>query len=151
MNGEVRVINGKRVATSEYRSWQAMKNRCLNQRAQDYRHYGGRGITVCERWLRFDNFLADMGRRPTPLHTLDRVDSDGPYAPKNCRWATREEQARNRAYASVKAWEVAKELGLSERTVYHMMWQVREKDKGREQHFKLSARNEARIRAYMRG
>ena len=79
-----------------YKSWQAMKSRCYNQEAQGYRHYGGRGIRVCERWLTsFDNFLADMGDRP-PGYTLDRLNVDGHYEPGNCRWATRSQQARNR-------------------------------------------------------
>jgi hypothetical protein len=76
---EIKWINGKRVATPEYRSWAAMKNRCLNLEAVDYARYGGRGITVVERWLKYENFLLDMGRRPSTKHTLDRVDNEGSY------------------------------------------------------------------------
>lgn len=80
----------------EYISWAAMKARCLNAKNREYHRYGGRGIQVCERWLHsFDNFLADMGQKPTTKHSLDRINVDGNYEPRNCRWATPKEQARN--------------------------------------------------------
>lgn len=97
-SGEVKLVNGKRVATPEYRSWQMMKNRVLNPRAVDFKYYGARGIGIDPEWLEFGKFLADMGRRPTPKHTLERVDGEGPYCAANCKWATRQEQSRNREY-----------------------------------------------------
>ena len=81
--------------TREYRSWGNMLNRCRNPNSEDYSDYGGRGIRVCERWLRFENFYADMGSRPQGT-SIDRIDVDGNYEPANCRWATPIEQRWNR-------------------------------------------------------
>ena len=83
--------------TQTYSSWQSMKHRCQNKTATRFKNYGGRGIRVCKRWLNsFENFLADMGKRPAGT-TLDRYpDNDGNYEPGNCRWATPKQQARNR-------------------------------------------------------
>ncbi len=82
----------------EYKAWGSMKDRCYRPKNIRYAQYGGRGIAVCERWRdSFENFLADMGRKPSPRHQLDRYpNNDGDYEPGNVRWATLQEQRRNR-------------------------------------------------------
>lgn len=80
----------------EYRAWLNMWNRCTNAQRDDYRYYGGRGITVCERWKEYPAFIADVGRSPGRGYSLDRYpDKNGPYAPDNCRWATWQQQRAN--------------------------------------------------------
>lgn len=92
-------------ATAEYRCWTHIKTRCYNPRIKNFDCYGGRGITVCERWRdSFENFLADMGRRPSPNHSIDRYPNpDGNYEPSNCRWATRSQQEQNKSKWRSKA------------------------------------------------
>lgn len=81
--------------TSIYRCWQQVIQRCENPKSPDYKNYGGRGITVCERWHTFENFYEDMGDKPKGL-TLERINNDGNYEPGNCEWATWKKQQNNR-------------------------------------------------------
>ena len=84
--------------TPEYDAWGNMKKRCFNPNYQSYSNYGGRGINVCDRWKNSpENFLADMGLKPTPKHSLDRIDNDGDYQKDNCKWSTHVEQQNNRS------------------------------------------------------
>jgi len=87
----------KRTRDGEYVCWTGMKQRCLNPNHDSYPRYGGWGITVCEQWLNsYETFLEDMGRKPSPAHSIDRIENSGNYEPGNCRWATGSEQQANR-------------------------------------------------------
>lgn len=87
--------NWKKLNKGEYLSWAGMKKRCTYVKGKEYKYYGGRGISICERWEDFENFLTDMGPRPEGL-TLDRIDVNGNYEPGNCRWISMEEQLGNK-------------------------------------------------------
>ena len=80
----------------EYAVWQNMKHRCLNPNGLDYKNYGGRGIQICEKWLEFKGFIADMGIKPTAKHSIERLDNNAGYHPSNCVWGTPGQQARNK-------------------------------------------------------
>src|SRR5262245_50710537 len=124
-------------STPEHAAWRNMHLRCSNPDHPRYHRYGGRGIVVCDRWGEFKYFYADMGPRPSPSHSLDRIDNDGPYAPWNCRWATPTEQRCNRGRSvevryrgrsqSIPKW--MEELGLNgkirERTLYSRIFMLR--------------------------
>ncbi len=103
--------------TPEYKAWAQMKYRCNNPNAKEYPHYGGRGISVCEQWITFENFYADMGPRPNPSMSLDRMDNNGSYYPSNCRWATRIQQHNNTRRNTVidgrTISEIARIVGVS--------------------------------------
>jgi hypothetical protein len=122
--------------SATYKAWTSMHQRCGNSKRRDFHNYGGRGIRVCERWAHFENFLIDMGIRPSSRHSLDRYpDQNGNYEPENCRWATYTEQNANNRHARylefqgerllVRHW--AKKLGIKEDTLYNrlrMGWPV---------------------------
>lgn len=109
----------------EYVSWCNMKTRCLNKNFTNYHNYGGRGISICQRWLSFENFIEDMGPMPTKKHTLERIENDGNYEKTNCVWATRMEQANNRRSShrlthagrtmTIQQW--SREIGLNDRLI----------------------------------
>lgn len=116
-------VNGKRSLT--HSTWHNMRSRCNNPNSTGYKNYGAKGITVCKRWDSFENFLEDMGERPGPGYSIERIDSTKNYELGNCCWATRIEQARNRSMCikltlngkcqTVKEW--ALEIGIKRQTI----------------------------------
>ena len=109
-----RITTHNKTHTPEHKAWSGMKLRCYNVDRDDFKHYGKRGIKVCERWLKsFENFIADMGHRPSVKHSIDRINNDGDYEPSNCRWATKSIQANN-TRANRKVTIDGKTLTISE-------------------------------------
>lgn len=114
----------------EYNIWAMMRQRCLNPNAANYANYGGRGITVSPRWAKFAVFYEDMGPAPSPKHTLDRLDNDGPYCPENCVWsdvATQQNNRRNNVFIeafgkklTIAQW--SRETGLTRDMVKHRVF-----------------------------
>ena len=130
INIKLRTKHGQSKSTyrsSEHTTWQNMKKRCLDQNNAHYHNYGGRGITVCDRWVNsFENFYADMGKKPTNKHTLERINNDGNYEPSNCKWATRQEQLLNKRvrkdaliHEGLTTSEWAKKVGCSTTAAYY--------------------------------
>jgi hypothetical protein len=115
--------------TKEYRTWLHMRGRCNTPTDLKFKDYGGRGITVCERWNSYENFLSDMGRAPSPKHSLDRKENSGNYEPVNCRWATTIEQTNNTRRNNVISYnnktmnlsQWCRELSLYEKTIWYRL------------------------------
>lgn len=123
---------GKR--TPEYIAWGGMLQRCLNPYAFSYQDYGGRGITVCESWKSFANFLADMGLRPGEDYTLERIDNTLGYSPKNCKWATRSEQQQNKRLYKIRENSKLGISGVTCRKRGKLLYTARINVKGVEKH-----------------
>lgn len=132
----------------EYSAWCSMKARCSNKNLPNFNNYGGRGIKVCERWLKFENFIADMGRKPTKAHSIERINNNGNYEPSNCKWATRFEQTCNRRCNIIiehngrrlTASQIGDAAGLTRKVLYQRLRKmtiaeaVAKPIKGRERH-----------------
>jgi hypothetical protein len=111
--------------TRSYRIWAGIKTRCLNPRSRGFAEYGGNGIGICDRWLDFRNFYADMGDPPTVQHSIERQNGSLGYSPDNCKWATPQEQANNRKSSRVVEYngqsltiaQWADSLGISQKTI----------------------------------
>lgn len=116
--------------TITYRSWQYMRNRCNNPHTTQYRFYGGRGIRVCQRWNKFENFLTDMGIRPTKEYSIERKNNDGNYEPNNCHWVNQIEQANNKRSNNIITFQGktqtvtqwGRELGIKPKNIFQRLY-----------------------------
>lgn len=147
-----RITHG-RSRTTEYRSWAMMRQRCGNRKNGSFKDYGGRGIKVCKRWIKFENFLRDMGLKPGPGYSIDRKNSNRGYRPSNCRWATKGTQSLNKRNVRIlrlgktklTAREWAKVLGICHRTILNrinkMGWSIKKAltTKARSRHTRKTA------------
>lgn len=119
--------NGK--SSKIYMAWDAMHQRCTNSKTENFNRYGGRGIRVCVRWKKFENFLKDMGEPPTQQHSINRIDNDGNYCKSNCEWALPKRQARNKRNNRLITYggktqcliEWAEEFNIHERTIAYRL------------------------------
>jgi len=127
---EISTTHGKR-KTPEYKAWVHMKGRCLNKNDQDYKYYGGRGISICDEWKEsVENFIADMGNRPSSNHSIDRIDVNGNYNKDNCKWSTRQEQALNKRNNRLVSYrdeqlplaEACRRAGINYSTAFSRLW-----------------------------
>lgn len=131
-HGMTRVAGRHSPRTPTYLSWQRMKSRCTNPNDRDFPRYNRRGITLCERWHSFSNFLEDMGERPAQT-VLDRIDNNGNYEPSNCRWVSVQESCNNRSSnrlitiqgvtRSITEWCEVTGLGLTFMSRIHRGWE----------------------------
>ena len=113
------MLTHRQSGTRIYRIWTAMKNRCQNPNRSDYKYYGAKGISVCERWQSFELFLEDMGQPPTSKHSIDRIDTQGNYELSNCRWATQSTQIANRL-PHRKVFTKAKHISVTRSNSYRV-------------------------------
>jgi hypothetical protein len=112
-----------------YKVWNQMKQRCNNPKHKAFKYYGGKGVRVCKKWETFEGFVSEMGERPTPLHTIERIDTNGNYDKENCRWATRLEQQQNLSSNRVISWNGktltisawARETGIGMKTIQYRL------------------------------
>lgn len=124
--------------TRTYSIWRSVRARCVNPKHRAFRDYGARGITICDRWLKFDNFVADMGPVPDETMSIDRIDNARGYDPGNCRWATKQQQGANRSNnfriahdgLSLTSAEWSTKTGISQSLIWHRIktlgWSVRD-------------------------